>query len=414
MIEKEHFPRIRFKSFSEEWKLCKLKEISEQIIRKNINLESTLPLTISAQYGLVDQTTFFNNQVAGQNISSYYLIRKGEFAYNKSTSQDYPVGAVKRLERYEMGILSTLYILFRLQNTVSSDYLAAYFDSACWHKEITVRAAEGARNHGLLNISADNFFDIEIYKPGDTEEQEKVGYFLQSINQFLLNQQVEYDKILNLKKIMLRKMFPHKNTEVPEIRIEKYSEKWKRRKLGEYLEVSPEKNGQLYFSQKDVLSVSGEFGIVNQIKHKGRSYAGVSVKNYGVVHEGDIVYTKSPLKEEPYGIIKSNQGQAGIVSALYAVYHPKAQICSLFIQYYFELSERLNQYLQPLISKGAKNAMNISNEGVLSGYVIFPCYEEQKKIAEYFEKLDQMIKLRRERLEKLRQIKKILLRKMFI
>ena len=141
-------PTLRFPGFSGEWDRKKLKDFAVRVNRKNKNLETTLPLTISAQYGLVDQATFFNKVVASANLSNYYLLRKGEFAYNKSYSSDYPWGAVKRLDNYEMGALSTLYFCFCPNTEVNSDYLTHYFESSKWHWVISEIAGEGARNHG--------------------------------------------------------------------------------------------------------------------------------------------------------------------------------------------------------------------------------------------------------------------------
>ena len=179
----------------------------------------------------------------------------------------------------------------------------------------------------------------------------------------------------------------------PTIRFEGYTDDWEQRKLGDYLEVSKEKNRDALFGKEDVLSVSGEFGIVNQIEFQGRSFAGASVKNYGVVEVFDIVYTKSPLKSNPYGIIKTNKGKAGIVSTLYAVYKPKNNVDSEFIQIYFELDSRMNSYMHPLVNKGAKNDMKVSDENALKGPVIFPRIEEQKMISQYFSNLDHLITL---------------------
>lgn len=114
-------PNIRFNDFSDEWEEIELNKIAERITRKNTNLESTLPLTISAQYGLVDQRDFFNAQIASKDVSGYFLLKKGEFAYNKSYSSEYPFGTIKRLDKYEMGVLSTLYILFSHKN-INSDF----------------------------------------------------------------------------------------------------------------------------------------------------------------------------------------------------------------------------------------------------------------------------------------------------
>lgn len=161
----------------------------------------------------------------------------------------------------------------------------------------------------------------------------------------------------------------------------------------EYLEVSKEKNKDEAFGKEDVLSVSGDYGIVNQIEFQGRSFAGVSVAPYGVVETGDIVYTKSPLKSNPYGIIKTNKGKPGIVSTLYAVYKPLDNVYSEFVQIYFEQDARMNNYMHPLVNKGAKNDMKVSDENALKGEVCFPCRDEQIKISEYFAKLDNLITL---------------------
>ena len=186
-------PEIRFKGFTEAWEQRKLGDIVERIVRKNTNNESSLPLTISAQYGLVDQVTYFNNRVASRDVSNYYLVLNGEFAYNKSTSDGFPFGAVKRLDLYEKGVLSTLYIVFsiRNQNETDSDFLAVFFDTNRWHKGVAERAAEGARNHGLLNISADDFFDIDIFMPRQKEEQVAIGSYLRHLDHLIALHQCE-------------------------------------------------------------------------------------------------------------------------------------------------------------------------------------------------------------------------------
>ena len=173
---------------------------------------------------------------------------------------------------------------------------------------------------------------------------------------------------------------------------------WEQRKLEEYLGVSKEKNRDESFGKDDVLSVSGEYGIVNQIEFQGRSFAGASVANYGVVEGGDVVYTKSPLKSNPYGIIKTNKGKTGIVSTLYAVYKPKNNVGAEFVQIYFELDSRMNSYMHPLVNKGAKNDMKVSDENALKGSVIFPKIDEQKAISKYFAHLDHLITLHQHKL----------------
>ena len=189
---------------------------------------------------------------------------------------------------------------------------------------------------------------------------------------------------------------------------------WEQRKLEEYLGVSKEKNRDESFGKDDVLSVSGEYGIVNQIEFQGRSFAGASVANYGVVEGGDVVYTKSPLKSNPYGIIKTNKGKTGIVSTLYAVYKPKNNVGAEFVQIYFELDSRMNSYMHPLVNKGAKNDMKVSDENALKGSVIFPKIDEQKAISKYFAQLDHLITLHQHKCDELQKLKKFMLQNMFV
>ena len=203
------------------------------------------------------------------------------------------------------------------------------------------------------------------------------------------------------------------NEKKPALRFKGFTDPWEQRKLEEYLEVSGQKNFEGIYTKEDVLSVSGDFGIVNQIEFQGRSFAGASVANYGVVETGDIVYTKSPLKSNPYGIIKANKGKNGIVSTLYAVYKPKQSANPEFVQIYFEQDARMNNYMHPLVNKGAKNDMKVSAENALKGQIVFPDIKEQRTISEFFHNLDTLITLHQRKYEKLVNIKKSMLDKMF-
>ena len=202
----EKVPELRFAGFADDWEERKLSDITKRVIRKNKNLESTLPLTISAQEGLIDQNEFFNKTIASRDVSGYYLIKNGEFAYNKSYSNGYPWGAVKRLNRYNMGVLSTLYIVFKPTN-IDSDFLEKYYDTTYWHKEISKHAAEGARNHGLLNIAATDFFKTELVISKSLEEQQKIGSFFKQLDDTIALHQRKLDLLKEQKKGYLQKMF---------------------------------------------------------------------------------------------------------------------------------------------------------------------------------------------------------------
>lgn len=199
---------IRFKGFEDEWSMVALNDISERITRKNTNNESSLPLTISAQYGLINQNDFFNSRIASKDVSGYYLIKKGEFAYNKSTSDGYPVGAVKRLDKFEMGVLSTLYIIFALKKEkLNSDFLSAFFETDKWYEHIYQCAAEGARNHGLLNISSDDFLKLKILAPKAKNEQALISEFVMLMDRLVNESTQKLSKFRSMKQSLLHKMF---------------------------------------------------------------------------------------------------------------------------------------------------------------------------------------------------------------
>ena len=206
---KAKVPELRFPGFTDDWEQRKLGEVAERITRKNKNNESRLPLTISAQYGLIDQNEFFDKRIASKDVSGYYLVKNGEFAYNKSTSNDALWGAIKRLDKYEKGVLSTLYIVFKIidKEKLNTDFLVAYYNTTLWHKEIQLIAAEGARNHGLLNIVPADFFETNLSLPHNIKEQKEIGKFFVYLDDLITLHQRKLDHLQRQKKALLQKMF---------------------------------------------------------------------------------------------------------------------------------------------------------------------------------------------------------------
>ena len=201
----------------------------------------------------------------------------------------------------------------------------------------------------------------------------------------------------------------------PKLRFPEFQNEdaWQVKPLNELLFETKKRNKNLEFGPTDVLSVSGEYGCVNQIELMGRSYAGVSVKNYRVVEHGDIVYTKSPLKKNPFGIIKENKGKRGIVSTLYAVYRPFPSCSGTYLDQFFSGDYNLNAYLQPLVKKGAKNDMKVNNTDVLKGAICVPAFAEQQKIADCLSSLDELIAAQACKVEALKVHKKGLMERLF-
>ena len=231
-------------------------------------------------------------------------------------------------------------------------------------------------------INANDLAEIEVAAPSDESEAQKIGTIFRSIDNLITLHQRECISFTGRADRLILTANKKRTTS-----------SWEQRKLEDYLTVSVEKNTGNIYGRSDVLSVSGDYGIVNQIEFQGRSFAGASVSNYGVVQTGDVVYTKSPLNSNPYGIIKTNKGKPGIVSTLYAVYHPKENAFSDFIQVYFEQHARMNNYMHPLVNKGAKNDMKVSAENALKGPVCFPSRIEQESVSAFFSVLDNLITL---------------------
>ena len=200
-------PNLRFSRYNDLWIKTTLNTVVERITRRNTNNESNLPLTISAQYGLINQNEFFNKQIASRDLTNYILLNKGEFAYNKSYSADYPWGAVKRLDKYDKGVLSSLYICFAPKSNVDSDFLVHYFETPKWYNEISNIAGEGARNHGLLNMAVSDYFNTKHSFPS-IQEQHKISQFLNLINQRIDTQSKIIEKYESLIKAISNILIP--------------------------------------------------------------------------------------------------------------------------------------------------------------------------------------------------------------
>ena len=404
MQDNEKKPALRFKGFTDPWEQRKLGDAFERVVRKNTNNESRLPLTISAQDGLVDQITYFNNRVASRDVSNYYLVYNGEFAYNKSTSDGYPFGAVKRLDWYEKGVLSTLYIVFALKHPEKddSDFMTVFYDTDRWHRGVAERAAEGARNHGLLNISADDFFDIDTTMPEDKVEQEKIGRLLKKLDTLITLHQRKYEKLVNIKKSMLDKMFPKNGASVPEIRFKGFTDPWEQRKFSELYEKVSRKN-DLTYGKDDIISVANMY-------YKAESY--ITDENYlltyNVFEMGDIAFEGNKSKNFAHGRFVENTIGNGIVSHVFDVFKPRMTNYDLQFWKYAINNERI---MGPILLRSTKASTMMTNlvaDDFLQENFLIPCYEEQKKIGEFLNQLDTLITLhQREHIKPILEVKRV-------
>lgn len=199
-------PKLRFPGFEGEWVVKNLGEVFTRITRKN-NEDNRNVLTISAQYGLVSQTDFFNKSVAAADVTGYYLLERGNFAYNKSSSSGNPMGVIKPLKKYEKGVVSTLYICFSCNEPKSISFWEQYFNAGCLDSEIRTIAQEGARNHGLLNVPTSDFFTLKVLVP-TLAEQQKIADCLSELDEMISAQQQKVEALKEHKKGLMQKLFP--------------------------------------------------------------------------------------------------------------------------------------------------------------------------------------------------------------
>ena len=396
-------PNIRFKGFTDDWEQRKLNEVAE------FNPKSELP----DEFEYVDLESVVGTEMISHRTETkdsapsraQRLAQPGDVFFQ--TVRPYQKNNYLFSKLDNNYVFSTGYA--QMRPNIDTAFLMSFLQTDSFVKIVL----DNCTGTSYPAINSNDLSNLEISLPKSFEEQKKVGKTIISIDNLITLHQRKCDETKKLKKFMLQKMFPKKDEKKPEIRFAGFTDDWEQRKLIDYLEVSSEKNRDNRFTKDDVLSVSGEYGIVNQIEFQGRSFAGASVSNYGVVENGDVVYTKSPLKSNPYGIIKTNKGIPGIVSTLYAVYKPKEITDSKFVQIYFELDSRMNSYMHPLVNKGAKNDMKVSAENALKGMVSFPKKDEQEMISLYFSYLDNLIALHQRKCDEIKKIKKFMLQNMF-
>lgn len=337
-----------------------MEDLVDRVTRKNQDLVSELPLTISAQYGLIDQNEFFDKRVASKDVSGYYLIENGEFAYNKSTSTDAPWGAVKRLDRYENGVLSTLYIVFGIKknNPVDSDFLVSYYSTNLWHKGIHEIAAEGARNHGLLNIAPADFFETELTIPQDIEEQKKIGKYFEELERLITLHQC---KCRVLPKLL-------------------YND-WEQRKFSDIAT----RESSVCTSASDIPSVEYE-DVVAEEGRLNKDIRSKEVAKAGITFDGSqVLYGKL----RPYLHNWLNPDFKGIAVGDWWVLKP-VNMDKNFLYRLIQTQQFDNVANQSSGSKMPRADWNLISS---SEFMLPPSKEEQSKIGGYFDELDHLITL---------------------
>lgn len=393
-------PALRFKGFTDEWEQRKLGDITKRISRKNLNLDSTLPLTISAQYGLVDQRKFFDKQIASKKLENYLLLKNGEFAYNKSYSKDYPFGAIKRLNNYKLGVLLTLYIAFK-PVSINTDYLEEYFDSTKWYKEIYKRATEGARNHGLLNISPQDFFELNLSIPNNRIEQERISKILKLLSLVITLQQRKLEQLKTIKQELIKRVFSNHN--------------WETVRFKDIVQL----NRGLTYHPSDITNNAGV-----------RVLRSSNIQNSKLVYNHDDVFVKKNITDPQHSLrqydilITAANGTVSLVGkhALY-LYDDENQAGGFMILLHAKNpffinclldSDWYKRQLARLITGGNGSIGNLKISDLQKTLVKIPKDSIQQSIGTTFYKLDQKIELKEKKVINLNNLKQFLLQNMFI
>lgn len=389
-------PKLRFRKFKDEWRKVSLKDITIRIKDKNKSLETDLPLTISAQYGLIDQREYFNKIVASKSLANYYLLKKGDFAYNKSYSTGYPYGTIKRLNKYDKGAVSTLYICFKPKN-IDSNFLEQYFETDKWYKEIYKIAVEGARNHGLLNIAISDFFNTKHYIPKSKDEQIKISKFLEIVDEKI--------DLLEKKCELYKNFIKQKRNEIYNL------ETSNNKKLFKDIIIKSNKKNKSVNIDLPVLSINNKLGFITQ-KEQFKDYevASSNKNNYKIVNKGDFAY--NPARINVGSIAKLDSYDKGIISPMYIVFKPNEKLINPnYLNNYFK-SEKFNYEMSKRLEGSVRLILSIDSLNNIP--INLPSIEDQERFGIFFFIFDKKISNIEKKLNIMKQFKKGLLQKMFV
>lgn len=343
-------------------------------------------------------------------MSGYYLLKNGEFAYNKSYSVGYDFGSIKRLDRYPMGALSTLYICFALKRH-ESDFIKAYFDSLKWYREIYMISAEGARNHGLLNVPTEEFFDTKHYLPENTDEQRKIADFLIALDRRIETQQTLVENLKKYKRGVFESIFTRKLRLVPKAR----QSDWIAFKLSDFATRITRKNN----GATDIpLTISAQYGLIDQRDFFSKVVASSDMSGYYLLRRGEYTYNRSTSNDYPFGSIKRLElYNEGAVSTLYLCFAIKEDVVlSNFAKWYFE-SSQWHRGVNEICAEGARNhgLLNVPTDGFFDTVHILPSdIEEQAQIAAFLSRVHDKLAKAQEELDKLIGLRNGLMQQLFI
>lgn len=404
-----NIPKLRFPEFKGEWEEKKLSDIMTRLTRKNSNNESSRVLTISSVDGLIDQGEFFKKQIASKDTSGYYLLKNGDFAYNKSYSVGYDYGSIKRLDRYEDGVVSTLYICMTLTSDTNSDYLTHYFDSMKWNKSVSEISAEGARNHGLLNIPTESFFQTKHFLAPSLAEQQKIADFLSNVDSIITAETKILKTLQKKKKALMQKLFTQQlrfksedGTNFPA---------WEEKKLGE-ISSSPKyglnASGIDYDGEHKYLRITDIDEVTHTFSPEEITTPSEFSDDY-LLEENDIVFARTGASTGKTYLYNPNDGDLYFAGFLIKFHIKDANARFVFYQ---TCTHEYEKWVHIMSTRSGQPGINSEEYSTLK--IKLPCKSEQQKIADCLSSLDSLIQNQQNVVTTWQQRKKALLQQMFV
>ena len=415
MTEKIAKPQLRFAGFDDTWEQRKLSDIADKVTEKNGGLQYIETFTNSAEYGIISQRDYFDHDIAKiGSLDGYYIVRNEDFVYNPRISTSAPVGPINRNKLGRTGVMSPLYTVFR-PHDVDTTYLEHFFKSKYWHSFMNFNGDSGARSD-RFSIKDSVFFEMPVPIP-HIEEQRKIGECLTNIDNLITLHQRKYDKLTNVKKSMLEKMFPKNGSNVPEIRFKGFSDAWEQRKLGDIMNVTSVKrihqsdwtdSGIRFLRARDIVSASKNEEPDDYLyisKEKYDEYSLVS----GKVTIGDLLVTGVGTIGVPYLIRNSEPLYFKDGNIIW--FQNGTKIDGDFFLYSF-FGKAIQDFINESAGIGTVGTYTI--ESGKKTPISLPEIKEQQQIGAYFRTLDNLITLHQRELEKLKNLKKACLEKMFV
>ena len=415
MTKKSDAPAIRFKGFSDAWEQRKLSEITDKVTEKNAGLQYVETFTNSAEFGIISQRDFFDHDIAKLgSLDGYYIVKTEDFVYNPRISTSAPVGPINRNKLGRTGVMSPLYTVFR-PHDIDTTYLEYFFKCGYWHSFMNFNGDSGARSD-RFSIRDNVFFQMPIPIP-DINEQRKIGELLTCLDNLITLHQRKFEKLTNVKKSMLEKMFPQNGSSYPEIRFKGFTDPWEQRKLGDMMNVTSVKrihqsdwtdSGVRFLRARDIVAAAKNEEPDDYLyisKEKYEEYSTLS----GKVGVSDLLVTGVGTIGVPY--LVRNLEPLYFKDGNIIWFQNSDKIDGKFLFYSFS-AEQIQGFINESAGIGTVGTYTI--ESGKKTPISLPNQIEQAKVGEFFQQLDNLITLHQRELEKLQNIKKSMLEKMFV